>query len=99
MRRRLLNDGANDTGCGLKAFEREAFLCLPSFDHMHRYLPALMAREGFEVAFAPVSHRPRLHGVSKYNNFGRLMVAFRDIQGVLWLRARARAPGRISEEP
>ena len=62
MRRRVLHDDAADTGCGLKAFRREAFLRLPYFDHMHRYLPALMLREGFEVAYQPVGHRPRESG-------------------------------------
>lgn len=98
IRRRLLNDGSADTGCGLKVFRREAFLRLPYFDHLHRYLPALMVREGYDVAFAPVSHRARAHGVSKYTNLGRALVAIRDLMGVMWLNARARQPGRISEE-
>ncbi|WP_375201991.1 glycosyltransferase family 2 protein [Hyphococcus sp.] len=98
IRRRLLNDGSADTGCGLKLFKREAFLRLPYFDHIHRYLPALMVREGYEVAFAPVSHRARAHGVSKYTNFGRALVAVRDLMGVMWLNARARQPGRVEEE-
>jgi len=98
LRKRLLNDGAADTGCGLKVFYREAFLRLPFFDHMHRYLPALMRREGFEVVFAPVSHRPRLYGRSKYTNFGRLVVAIRDLLGVVWLGARARSPQSVLEE-
>ena len=97
IRRRLLDDGAADTGCGLKAFYRDAYLRLPYFDHNHRYLPALMRREGFETAFLPVNHRPRTHGASKYTNFGRLAVAFRDLSGVVWLKARARAPVTISE--
>jgi len=97
VRRRLLNDGAADTGCGLKAFRREAFLALPYFDHMHRYLPALMLREGYEVAFRPVGHRPRTSGASKYTNLGRLAAALSDLAGVVWLRTRARDPGRISE--
>jgi glycosyltransferase involved in cell wall biosynthesis len=95
VRRRLLADGAVDTGCGLKAFRREAFLALPYFDHMHRYLPALMLREGYEVAFRPVGHRPRASGKSKYTNLGRLAAALSDLGGVIWLRARARPPGRI----
>lgn len=98
VRRRLLRDGAADTGCGLKAFDREAYLRLPYFDHMHRYLPALMRREGYAVVFVPVSHRPRRHGRSKYSNLGRLLVAFRDVQGVLWLLARAKSPGKVEEE-
>lgn len=97
VRRRLLNDGAADTGCGLKAFYREAFLRLPYFDHSHRYLPALMLREGFEVEFLPVNHRARGHGASKYTNLGRLAVAFRDLSGMVWLKARARSPVTISE--
>lgn len=97
VRGKLLKDGAADTGCGLKAFYRAAYLRLPYFDHAHRYLPALMRREGFAVEFAPVGHRPRAHGRSKYTNLGRLGVAFRDLQGVLWLKARARSPEWISE--
>ncbi len=97
IRARLLRDGAKDTGCGLKVFYKEAYLRLPYFDHSHRYLPALMRREGFSTAFAPVSHRPRVHGASKYTNLGRLAVALRDLLGVLWLIDRARPPITISE--
>lgn len=98
IRRKLLDDGAADTGCGLKVFYREAFLRLPYFDHMHRYLPALIRREGFGILFVPVGHRPRAHGASKYNNFERFMVAIRDLLGVLWLNARSKGPGDIHEE-
>lgn len=98
FRQWLLRDGAADTGCGLKVFRREAFLQLPYFDHMHRYLPALMRREGFSVHFEPVGHRARAHGVSKYSNIGRLLVAFRDILGVVWLLARAKSPGNTTED-
>jgi dolichol-phosphate mannosyltransferase len=97
VRRRLLDDGAADTGCGLKAFRREAFVALPYFDHMHRYLPALMQRDGWEVAFRPVGHRPRTTGASKYTNLGRLAAAASDLFGVMWLRSRARDPGAIGE--
>jgi glycosyltransferase involved in cell wall biosynthesis len=97
LRRRLLDDQAQDTGCGLKVFWREAFLALPYFDHMHRYLPALMLREGFEIAFDRVNHRPRQTGRSKYTNLGRLGVALFDLGGVIWLRSRARNPGRVRE--
>ena len=97
VRRRILADAANDTGCGLKAFRREAFLRLPYFDHIHRYLPALMLREGFEVAFQSVGHRPRASGRSKYSNLGRLWAAVTDLQGVLWLKARSRDPGGVEE--
>lgn len=97
LRKRVLRDGADDTGCGLKAFRREAYLRLPYFDHMHRYLPALMRREGFAVKFVPVSHRPRVHGASKYTNIGRFLVAIRDLMGVSWLLGRLRSPGAVEE--
>jgi glycosyltransferase involved in cell wall biosynthesis len=97
VRKRLLHDQADDTGCGLKAFRREAFLRLPYFDHMHRYLPALMLREGYEVAFEDVGHRPRTTGASKYTNLGRLAVSASDLLGVIWLRRRARSPEAVDE--
>jgi glycosyltransferase involved in cell wall biosynthesis len=97
VRRRLLNDEAADTGCGLKAFRREAFLALPYFDHLHRYLPAMMIREGYEVAFEPVGHRPRRSGRSKYTNLGRLGASLFDLAGVVWLNRRSRDPGEIEE--
>ena len=88
LRQRLLRDGAVDTGCGLKAFRRDAFLELPYFDHIHRYLIALIRRDGWEVAFVPVGHRPRRAGQSKYTNLGRLMVGVHDLLGVRWLMRR-----------
>ncbi len=97
VRRRVLNDRAADTGCGLKAFRRKAFLALPYFDHLHRYLPALMIREGYEVAFEPVNHRPRQSGRSKYTNLGRLGASLFDLAGVVWLNRRARDPGGVDE--
>lgn len=97
VRKRLLKDTANDTGCGLKAFRREAFLRLPYFDHIHRYLPALMLREGYEVAFQPVNHRHRQTGQSKYTNLGRLWASLSDLLGVMWLQSRARNPGGAEE--
>ncbi len=90
IRRWLLDDGANDVGCGLKAFRREAFLALPYFDHMHRYMVALMLREGYEVRFVEVNHRPRLHGSSKYGVWDRLVVGIYDLVGVRWLQRRYR---------
>ena len=75
VRKKLLNDQADDTGCGLKVFTKEAFLRLPYFDHVHRYIPALMLREGYKIEFCDVNHRHREFGVSKYTNFGRLMVS------------------------
>jgi dolichol-phosphate mannosyltransferase len=90
LRRWLLNDAATDSGCGIKAFRREAFLALPYFDHMHRYLVALMMREGCEVRFLEVNHRPRLHGASKYGNLQRALVGVNDLFGVRWLQRRFR---------
>ena len=97
VRGRLLQDHADDTGCGLKVFRREVFLRLPYFDHLHRFLPAMVLREGFEVVFEDVSHRPRTTGVSKYNNLGRAWVSIADLVGVLWLNSRARDPGAAFE--
>lgn len=97
LRRRLLDDGATDTGCGLKVFRREAYLRLPYFDHQHRYLPALMIREGYRIAFEPVGHRARASGRSKYTNLQRLAAAASDLFGVMWLRARARDTGGTLE--
>lgn len=97
VRKWLLKDEADDTGCGLKVFYREAFLRLPYFDHIHRYIPALMLREGYKIEFCDVSHRGRMHGVSKYTNFGRLIVSIADLRGVMWLRRRARLPGKVDE--
>jgi dolichol-phosphate mannosyltransferase len=88
IRRGLLHDGAADTGCGLKAFRRDAFLSLPYFDNIHRYLITLMIREGYEVAFVEVGHRPRLRGTSKYTNLNRTLVGFVDLFGVRWLQRR-----------
>lgn len=97
LRRWLLADKANDTGCGLKAFRREAFLALPYFDHMHRYLITLMLREGFSVRFVAVGHRPRKAGQSKYGVWDRLWVGVTDLLGVLWLKRRFRGPAEVKE--
>lgn len=97
VRKKLLKDTANDTGCGLKAFRREAFLRLPYFDHIHRYLPALMLREGYRVDFRPVNHRHRQTGQSKYTNLGRLWASLSDLFGVMWLQSRSRLPGVVDE--
>ena len=96
VRGALLGDQATDSGCGLKAMRREAYLRLPFFDHQHRFLPALMIREGYAVAFEPVSHRARRSGVSKYTNLGRLWDSIWDLTGVIWLRRRARSPGEVN---
>ena len=84
----LLQDGTRDTGCGLKAFRREAYLALPYFDHMHRYLPALFSRDGWEVRHVDVSHRARQAGKSNYNNLQRGLVGAVDLFGVMWLIRR-----------
>ena len=93
IRARMLRDDTPDTGCGIKLFEREAFLDLPYFDHMHRYLPALMQRAGWKTVSVPVNHRHRTAGVSKYNNLNRALVGIRDLRGVAWLIVRNRRTG------
>ena len=90
VRSRILRDATPDTGCGLKLFEREAFLELPYFDHMHRFLPALFQRAGWQVRSVPVNHRPRTRGTSKYGMWNRLWVGIVDLRGVGWLIRRAR---------
>ena len=97
IRKRLLEDDADDTGCGLKAFRRDVFLQLPYFDHIHRYLPALMIREGYENRYLDVDHRHRETGRSKYTNWGRLAASVSDLAGVMWLKSRARRPGAVTE--
>lgn len=90
----ILKDETRDTGCGLKAFKRDAFLELPYFDHMHRYLPALFSMNGHSVAHVDVTHRPRGAGSSNYSNFQRALVGLVDLFGVAWLirrRKKARA--------
>ena len=97
VRQWLLNDGTRDTGCGLKLFAREAFLSLPYFDHIHRFMPAMMLREGYRISHADVSHRPRSHGTSKYGTLDRLLVSLSDLVGVRWLLRRSRRPESIEE--
>ncbi len=92
VRSTLLRDNTPDTGCGLKLFQREAFLELPYFDHMHRFLPALMHRAGWETRSVEVNHRPRLRGRSNYGLHNRLWVGIVDLFGVMWLMRRARIP-------
>jgi len=93
LRAAVLRDGVSDSACGLKAFPREVFLALPFFDHMHRYLPALVRREGLAVMLVDVAHLPRRRGRSKYGNLGRAVAGVRDLLGVRWLLARRRLPG------
>jgi len=99
LRARILRDDTRDTGCGLKAFPRAVFLALPFFDHLHRYLPALVKREGYEVMLVDVSHRSREAGRSKYTNLGRAMVGVTDLMGVWWLMRRRRLPETTHEDP
>ncbi len=97
IRKAALKDGANDSGSGIKVFKREAFLRLPYFDHMHRFMAALMLREGYAVEFLEVNHRQRGAGRSNYTNLGRLAANMTDLWGVMWLRSRARLPGGADE--
>ncbi len=96
IRRAMLHDASPDTGCGLKAFPRAAFLELPAFDHMHRFLPALFLADGWAVRHLPVGHRPRAAGRSKYGQIDRALVGMLDLFGVWWLlrRRRRSAPAR-----
>ncbi|KPJ67880.1 MAG: hypothetical protein AMJ43_02715 [Coxiella sp. DG_40] len=88
IRSRCLKDRCPDSGCGLKLFQREAFLMLPHFNHLHRYLPALFQRASGKVINVSVSHRPRISGNSKYGNFSRLKVGIADMFGMAWLMRR-----------
>ena len=97
VRSGLLRDDTPDTGCGIKLFEREVFMDLPRFDHMHRFLPALFQRHGARVISVPVSHRPRTRGTSKYGMLNRAFVGIVDILGVMWLRRRFK-PGLLVRE-
>lgn len=92
VRRSLLKDDTPDTGCGLKVFSRDAFLGLPRFNHMHRFLPALMLRAGGQVISVPVNHRPRERGASKYGLWNRVWVGIVDMFGVMWLARRVAVP-------
>ncbi len=98
IRAALLGDDTPDTGCGLKVFTRAAFLDLPYFNHMHRFLPALMIRRGGRVQSVVVNHRARERGVSKYGMWNRLWVGIIDIMGVMWLQRRAKVAMIISRD-
>lgn len=97
VRSRLLHDATPDTGCGLKLFQRAAFLDLPYFDHMHRFLPALIQRRGGQVLSVPVNHRPRGHGRSNYGTLDRLAVGIVDLIGMMWLLRRAKQPKVVEQ--
>lgn len=93
----VLRDGTRDTGCGLKAFRRDLFLSLPYFDGLHRFLPALVRREGFEIGYVDVVDRPRHAGVSNYGLWDRLWVGIMDLMGVWWLIRRKKRVPEVSE--
>ena len=97
VRSTILRDGTRDTGCGLKAFPREVFLSMPYFDGLHRFLPALVRREGFEIAYVDVTDRPRQRGISNYGLWDRLWVGILDLVGVWWL-IRRKKPTPVATE-
>ncbi len=98
VRGAVLRDGTRDTGCGLKAFRRDLFLSLPYFDGLHRFLPALVRREGYKVGYVDVVDRPRAHGVSNYGMWDRLWVGILDLAGVWWLIRRKKRVPQVSED-
>ena len=97
VRDSILRDGTRDTGCGLKAFRRDVFLAMPYFDGLHRFLPALVRREGYEIAYVDVIDRPRRSGVSNYGFFDRLWIGIMDLAGVWWL-LRRKKPTPVATE-
>jgi dolichol-phosphate mannosyltransferase len=97
VRAALLRDGTRDSGCGLKAFQREVFLALPYFDGLHRFQPALFRREGYEVGYVNVVDRPRRAGASNYGMWDRLWVGILDLAGVWWLIRRKRRVPEVTE--
>ena len=97
VRNAILHDGTRDTGCGLKVFRREVFLAMPYFDGLHRFLPALVRREGYDIAYVDVIDRPRHSGVSNYGFFDRLWIGIMDLAGVWWL-IRRKKPTPVATE-
>jgi dolichol-phosphate mannosyltransferase len=97
VRQAALRDGCPDSGCSLKVFRRDAYLGLPYFGAMHRFLPALFLIHGHQVTYRPVNHRPRLRGTTKYKNFRRGLVGVVDLLGVIWLKRRTDLPPQASE--
>jgi dolichol-phosphate mannosyltransferase len=97
IRKAILHDGTRDTGCGLKAFRREVFLALPYFDGLHRFLPALVRREGYGIVYVDVIDRPRHSGVSNYGFFDRLWIGIMDLAGVWWLIRRKKPTPAVTE--
>jgi dolichol-phosphate mannosyltransferase len=99
IRDRALKDNCPDTGCGIKVYWREAFLRLPYFTSMHRYLPALFLTYGHETAYVPVNDRQRVAGKSKYTNIGRALIGIYDLFGVSWIRKRTAVPAIVEDLP
>ena len=97
VRNAILRDGTRDTGCGLKAFRRDVFLMMPYFDGLHRFLPALVRREGYDIAYVDVIDRPRHSGVSNYGFFDRLWIGIMDLAGVWWLIRRKKPTPEVTE--
>ena len=97
VRGAILHDGTRDTGCGLKVFRRDAFLALPYFDGLHRFLPALFRRDGFAIAYVDVIDRARRHGQSNYGMWDRLWIGILDLAGVWWLVRRRKRVPQVSE--
>jgi dolichol-phosphate mannosyltransferase len=97
VRSMVLHDGTRDTGCGLKAVRRDVFMALPYFEGLHRFLPALVRREGYGIAYVDVVDRPRLHGASNYGLWDRLWVGILDLMGVWWLIRRKKRVPQVSE--
>ena len=97
IRRTILKDTHPDSGCGIKVVDTDLFRRLPFFNHMHRFMPALVRREGGVVLAVPVQHRGRVIGSSKYTNFNRMIVGISDLLGVIWLIRRSAKPGKVSE--
>jgi dolichol-phosphate mannosyltransferase len=99
VRSAVLRDDTRDTGCGLKAFRRDIYLALPYFDALHRFTPALVKREGYEVAYVEVVDRPRAHGKSHYGMWNRLWIGLIDLAGVFWMIRRRRRVPEVTEVP
>lgn len=97
IRRTILNDTHPDSGCGIKVVDTDLFRRLPFFNHMHRFMPALVKREGGTVLAVPVKHRGRIIGTSKYTNLNRMLVGVSDLLGVIWLIRRSAKPGAVTE--
>jgi hypothetical protein len=98
VRSAVLRDGTRDTGCGLKAFRRDVFLALPYFDGLHRFLPALVRREGYDIGYVDVVDRERASGVSNYGLWDRLWVGILDLAGVWWLIRRKKRVPEVLED-